>query len=250
MTAQGWDVVVVGSGLAGLATAIAARLLGLDCLLVEKAAMVGGGTAISSGLLWIGDNHLNAAAGGGDSPEAVRAYLRYVGADGLDPARMEAFAAEAPGALRFFEAAGLPFRLSPRLDHYGMAPGATAGGRPVELPAIDLAELGEWADRVLRPSGPLYRLGGQEAVALGGPNRKATWDAAEEVARANPGLCGAGAGLVAWMLRAALRHGVEIRTGVGAERLVVTDGRVAGIVTRDGETLGRAERRGAGKRRL
>ncbi|WP_169742804.1 FAD-dependent oxidoreductase [Muricoccus aerilatus] len=235
--AQGWDVVVVGSGLAGLATAIAARVLGLDCLLVEKAGKLGGGTAISSGLLWIGDNHLNAAAGGTDSFDAVRAYLRYVGADGLDSARMETFAAEAPGALRFFEAAGLPFRLSPRIDHYGMAPGATNGGRLVELPAIDAAELGKWADRVLRPAGPLHRLGGREAIALGGPNRTATWDAAEEVARARPGLCGAGAGLVAWMLRAALRHGVELRTGTAAERLIMAEGRVAGIVTQDGEIL-------------
>ncbi|WP_426959733.1 FAD-dependent oxidoreductase [Muricoccus radiodurans] len=236
------DVVVVGSGCAGLATAIAARRHGLDCVVLEKADRIGGGTAISSGLLWVGNNHLHAAAGGQDSSEAVRAYLRYVGADGIDPARMETFVEEAPGALRFFEAAGIPFRLSPRIDHYGMAPGASSGGRLVETPAIDGAALGDLGDRVLLPAGPLRHLGGREALALGGPNRPATWEAAAEAGRARPGLRGSGGALVSWLLRIAVRHGAGVLTGTAAERLVFEEGRVAGVVTRDGGTI--AARRG------
>ncbi|HEY8611647.1 MAG TPA: FAD-dependent oxidoreductase [Roseomonas sp.] len=241
-TVRGFDMVVVGSGCAGLATAIAAREFGLDCLVLEKADRLGGGTAISSGLLWVGDNHLQAAAGGTDSPKAVKAYLRYVGADGIDTARMETFVAEAPGALRFFEAAGIPFRLSPRIDHYGMAPGASSGGRLVETPPIDAEDLGEHRDRVLLPAGPLRYLGGREAVALGGPNRPATWEAAAEAGRARPGVRGSGAALVSWLVRIAAQRGVMIRTSTAAERLTVEDGRVTGVVTVDGETI--ATRRG------
>lgn len=235
--ARAYDVVVVGSGCAGLATAIAAREFGLDCLVLEKADQLGGGTAISSGLLWVGGNHLHAAAGGTDNPEAVRAYLRYVGADGIDPARMETFLAEAPGALRFFEAAGIPFRLSPRIDHYGMAPGASSGGRLLETPPIDAEDLGEYRDRVLLPAGPLYHLGGREAVALGGPNRPATWEAAAEAGRARPGVRGSGAGLVSWLVRVAAQRGVVIRTSTAVERLTMEEGRVTGVVTAEGEMI-------------
>src|SRR5690242_11497956 len=115
------DVVVLGGGCGGLFTAIAARLQGLSVLLLEAGPKLGGGTAISSGLLWVGANHL---ASPGDTPEDVRAYLTYVAGGSGDAARMEAYAATAPEALRIFEAAGIPFRVSPRIDHYGMAPGA------------------------------------------------------------------------------------------------------------------------------
>jgi len=237
-----YDVVVVGSGCAGLASAIAACEFGLSCLILEKAAKLGGGTAISSGLLWVGNNHLNAAKGGTDTLEGVRSYLRYVGADGIDPVRMETFVAEAPKALRFFEAAGIPFRLSPRIDHYGMAPGATAGGRLVETPPIEGDQLGEYRDTVLLPAGPLRHLGGREAIALGGPNRQATWDAASEAERSQASLRGSGAALVSWLVRVAVQRGAVIRTETSAEQLTVQGGRVTGVVTGLGEVI--AARRG------
>jgi 3-oxosteroid 1-dehydrogenase len=234
---RGYDVVVVGSGCAGLATAVAASELGLECLIVEKAAKLGGGTSVSSGYVWIGANHLNEAAGGADSTEAVRAYLRYVGADGIDQDRMETFVAEAPGALRFFEAAGIPFRLTGRIDHYGMAPGALTGGRIVEVPPIDASQLGAHGDSVLLPAGKLYRLGGSEAIALGGPNKPATWDAAAKVEREQPGLRAGGAGLVSWLVLLAAKRGVTMVPNTAADRLTIEDGRVTGIVTAEGEAI-------------
>jgi 3-oxosteroid 1-dehydrogenase len=236
---HGHDVVVLGAGCAGLCTAIAARILGLDCLMLEAAPKLGGGSAISSGFLWVGDNHIHAAAGGTDSPGAVRAYLTHVAGGGADPERLEAFAATAPEALRFFEAAGIPFRLSPRIDHYGMAPGAAAGGRILDTPPLDASVLGAWQGRVATPVSPLHRLGGSEAARLGGANNPASWAAVEQ---APPGQRGGGAGLMGWLTATALRHGVEIRTGTPAARLTLEAGRVTGVVTADGEAI--AARRG------
>ena len=231
------DVIVLGGGCAGLATAIAAAVLGLEVTLLEAAPQLGGGTANSSGFLWVGANHLHAAVGGNDTPDAVRAYLTHVAGGAADPARLEAFATQAPEALRLFIAAGIPFRLSPRIDHYGMAPGAMAGGRILDTPPIDASVLDAWAERVATPSGPLFRLGGTEAVQLGGGNSQAAWDAALVLARESPGRRGAGAGLVTWLVGTALAQGVTLRVNTPAVRLLQEAGRVTGVVTASGERL-------------
>jgi phytoene dehydrogenase-like protein len=57
-----FDVVVIGSGIAGVATALAARRFGLKPVVIEKADRLGGGTAFSMGGIWIGMNHLMLAA--------------------------------------------------------------------------------------------------------------------------------------------------------------------------------------------
>jgi len=63
VVADSYDVVVLGSGMAGLATVLAASERGLRPLLIEKSEKLGGGTTNPYGLIWIGDNHLARAAG-------------------------------------------------------------------------------------------------------------------------------------------------------------------------------------------
>jgi glycine/D-amino acid oxidase-like deaminating enzyme len=48
-----YDVVILGSGIAGLAGALAAHELGLGPVVLEKAAALGGGTVHSYGLIWV-----------------------------------------------------------------------------------------------------------------------------------------------------------------------------------------------------
>ena len=72
---QRCDVLVVGSGAAGMSAALTARIEGLDVLVVEKAPVFGGTTARSGGWLWIPGSSQARAAGVADSPDAVRGYV-------------------------------------------------------------------------------------------------------------------------------------------------------------------------------
>ena len=124
MATQQWDrvvdVVVVGSGGAALVAATLAHDQGAETLVVEKAAMIGGTTAVSGGGIWLPGNHKMAEAGIEDSREAALTYIRRVtkGKE-LDPELIEAFVDTAPEMLRYLED-HTPVRthISPLPDYY------------------------------------------------------------------------------------------------------------------------------------
>src|SRR6516225_1589224 len=66
------DVIVVGSGAAGLAAALA----GAKVIVLEKASVLGGTTAMSSAGTWVPANHHMLAAGLADSAEETLTYQR------------------------------------------------------------------------------------------------------------------------------------------------------------------------------
>lgn len=76
---QAWDrtvdVLVVGSGFAGLAAAIEARTEGADVLCIEKMSIIGGNSILSGGGLASPGNDLQVAAGIKDSPELLLADM-------------------------------------------------------------------------------------------------------------------------------------------------------------------------------
>ena len=76
------DVLVIGSGAAGLSGALAAAAGGLDVLVAEKSRYVGGTSAMSGGCAWVPCNHHMAKLGETDSPEeAVHHILSGVTRD-------------------------------------------------------------------------------------------------------------------------------------------------------------------------
>ena len=79
-----FDVVVAGSGAAGLTAALTAAHLGLSVLVIEKAGSFGGSTARSGGGIWAPGNAVLRDARVADTPEQARAYLAYV-AQGVPP---------------------------------------------------------------------------------------------------------------------------------------------------------------------
>ncbi len=70
----GADVVVVGSGAAGLTAALAASDAGARVVVLEHSEQIGGTTAVSGGALWIPLNHHMAEVGIEDSREDALAY--------------------------------------------------------------------------------------------------------------------------------------------------------------------------------
>jgi succinate dehydrogenase/fumarate reductase flavoprotein subunit len=74
--ATGTDVLVAGSGAAGLTAALAAVAEGARVILAERSAELGGTTALSFGRVWVPASHHAPS----DTREAARAYLTYPGA--------------------------------------------------------------------------------------------------------------------------------------------------------------------------
>src|SRR5262245_9007786 len=95
------DVLVVGSGAAGLTAALLAHDGGAKVLIVEKAGKVGGTTAVSGGVLWVPGNHHMAEAGVGDSREEALGYVERL-TDGRSDAQLVAtFIDTAPEMLKY-----------------------------------------------------------------------------------------------------------------------------------------------------
>jgi 3-oxosteroid 1-dehydrogenase len=72
------DVIVVGSGGAALSAATLAADGGADVLIVEKADMIGGTTAVSGGVMWIPGNAPMKEAGLEDNRDDALAYVRHL----------------------------------------------------------------------------------------------------------------------------------------------------------------------------
>ncbi len=134
-----YDVIVVGSGAAGMTAALSAAHRGLEVLVVEKAAHFGGSTARSGGGVWIPGNHALRAAGIEESPERASEYLEAIVGDVVPAELRSAFLDRGPEVLSFVcDKTPLRFRwVRGYSDYHPEAPGGRAGGRSVEPAALD-----------------------------------------------------------------------------------------------------------------
>lgn len=234
-----YDVIVVGSGIGGVATALTAAESGLSVALFEKDRLLGGGTGWAHGGIWVGCNHIGLAAGYKDSRKAVLDYLRFVGGGATEDDHVVAFADNAPTAIRYFERCGIKLQLTHGLpDHYyPVGPGATADGRSIEPRPISLDELGEWKDLVresqLDP--PLLTI--EEYVALGGSNNRQNWNHALIAEREKGNMRTRGAALIAHFVRALLKRNVPIFNSTPITGLIRAGETVRGVRLADGTAV-------------
>lgn len=73
------DVLVVGSGFAGMAAALAAAEAGAKVLVIDKMAFLGGNSSISGGMLAVPGSSVQKEQGIEDSPEKLMADMARIG---------------------------------------------------------------------------------------------------------------------------------------------------------------------------
>jgi succinate dehydrogenase/fumarate reductase flavoprotein subunit len=145
------DVLIVGSGAAGLATAVTAAFHGLDVLVVEKAPVLGGTSAWSGGWLWVPHNHLAQRAGITEDRSGPRNYLRSELGNRANDPRLDVFLDNAPEMALFMEEhAGMDWIDGNGIPDFHQTEGHLEGGRSLSVAPFDGRKLGHWINR-LRP---------------------------------------------------------------------------------------------------
>ena len=156
-----YDVIVLGTGAAGLTAAVTAAELGAKVGLFEKGATLGGTTVYSGGMIWIPLNQ-HEPPEKGDSREKALEYLRALSNDTISDEMAETYIDVGPEMVRWLdERTPVKFRAVPDFpDYHPEQPGGMPqGGRSLETETFPYGELGEWADRVhISPYYPSYHL--------------------------------------------------------------------------------------------
>ena len=218
------EVVIVGSGGAGLMAALTAAKEGARVLVVESRELVGGATGISAGAAWIPNHGFSTKQlKVEDDLDQARRYIYGQGrGETLDHALIEKFLETGPYVARYIEE-HTAFGWIPTIwpDYRSDIDGASIG-RALFPGPYSPKGLGE-AAKFVRPALttgmaknplPFWLLGGMGI---------------DEAWLAGPALVGA-------LLEAGLRNGVDVRVDAPAVRLVTDESGVHGIVVRAGET--------------
>ncbi len=229
-----YDVVVVGSGGAGLLAACAAADTGARVAVVERTELLGGTTAISGGQLWIPNHPHLASLGIKDTREEALCYLRRISLGSTGPAVLESFVDNGPRLVSYLERdLGIPLFAVERPDYHPDFPGAK-DGRSLEPLPLNAAALGDVLTSVrtsLRP--PTTSAEGRVGLP------------AEVIdQRRRDHVLTQGTALVAGLVLAGRRRGVDFFTSCRMQELITTDGRVSGVMVSaaDGTTVFHAHR--------
>ena len=237
------DVAVVGSGGAGLSAALSASSRGSKVVVLEKADVFGGTTALSGSGTWIPRHHYQSALGVEDSREEVLEYLRSAAPEGwhnVEDPLWVAFVDHAPEMLKFLEN-NSPLRFAPSRepDPYAEAPGGKAMGRMVSPRPLSPSLLGDLRKKL---RGPQYSpwLNYEEAVdtaVYAMPKRGLLRLAPRLLYRIATNKRVMGNALVIGLLRGCLDKGCALWSGARAEKLIQTEGRITGLAVRRGEAV-------------
>jgi 3-oxosteroid 1-dehydrogenase len=244
-----FDVVVVGSGAAGMTAALTAAHHGLSVVVIEKTGTFGGSTARSGGGVWVPGNEVLRTAGVADTPEQARAYLAYVAGDGVEPERQRALLEHGPAMVALVRASTpLDFAWVPGYsDYYPEAPGGLAAGRSIEPVPLDArvlgAELAHLNPPYLpAPAGVTITQADYRWLSLGPRHPRAMLASAKVAARLARArllrrpLLSLGQALAAGLRAGLQASGVPVRLNTPMTGLRVEDGRVTGVeVSMDGQ---------------
>jgi 3-oxosteroid 1-dehydrogenase len=256
------DLLIAGSGGGGMVAALAALDSGIEPLVIEKQALVGGSTGLSGGMVWLPNNPLMRAEGIPDSHEDGLAYFDDVVGDigqPSSPARREMFLTAGYEMINFLMRKGVRLVRCPGWsDYYPNHKGGNEAGRAIEGVPYNAAALGNWSDKV-QPSmaksygGFVLKTNELRAVQYFNRSPRAFAVATRVFARTRAAklrrqeLLTNGASLIGQMLKALidLRGEPPIWTDAALADLIVDDGRVIGArVARNGVSLNIEARKG------
>ncbi|MBN9409652.1 MAG: FAD-dependent oxidoreductase [Burkholderiales bacterium] len=166
------DLLVLGGGVAGLATALVAAIEGLSVLVCEKSSQFGGTAATSAGTVWVPGSRQAEAAGLADPVEWARAYLAAEidesggGADTVGQRLRATYLATGPRVLDYLEQhSHVHFTPAVRHpDYHDEHPGAAIGGRALVARPFDGRRLGADFARLRPPMASMMVLGGMSVA--------------------------------------------------------------------------------------
>lgn len=256
------DVLVAGSGAAGLTTAFTAAQQGLKVIVAEKEAVFGGTTAYSAGVIWIPGNSLAKAAGISDPPQDALRYMQEEAGQHFDAAKAQAYVREAPRMLDFMlRESHVRYQLVGNwADYHPLRPGASHGGRSLLPEPFDGRRLGEHFKRLRTPISTMMLFGGMSVSRADIPHLfnatkslrsglhvlgmlcryakdRLSWARGTAIANGNS--------LIARLALSLLEREVPIWTNSPVRELLVEDGRVVGaIVEQEGEAVEVRARKG------
>ena len=241
-----FDLIVVGSGAAGLTCAITARKRGLDVVVLEKEPVFGGTTALSGGVLWIPMGPHGRQQNPADTREAVRTYLMHESGRFYDQAAADALIDKGSEMVEFLQRE-TQMQFVPTLypDYHCDAPGGAQVGRSILAAPYDIRGLGPDMARLKPPLETItfigmmfnssnadlkhfFRATKSLTSFLYVARRLATH--VKELLLYRRGVqVTSGNALAARLARSALDLGIPIETSTPVRQLVVEGGRVVGV---------------------
>jgi succinate dehydrogenase/fumarate reductase flavoprotein subunit len=235
-----YDVLIVGAGGAGMSGALAAAGRGARVLVIDAAGTVGGTFAYSAGLLWVANNHFMAGAGYSDSAAEAIEHIRTLSGGRHDDTLLSTFVHRSPGIIRWLtEEMEIPFELVGTYpDYYSDRIGGKTGGRHLSTPVFAPQDVlpAEWQKRLTAsPHFAGLPASWLEIQGWGGLASMPSWDWNEMARRLVADYRGMGSAIAGYLLAACLKRGVEFRLQTPAQRLIVEDGRVTGVVVTDAD---------------
>lgn len=257
------DVVIVGSGGAGMSAAITAAKAGLDVLVVEKTQYFGGTTALSGGGIWIPANSIGKRDGVQDSPELAAKYIKGLVGDIVREDVVDTFVNNGHKMLDFMlentEVDFYPNNDEP--DYYQDIEGALMKGRLLNpssydgrlLDRDDLLKLRPPLQEFNAPMGFMVAFEDIPHLMSVGKNLKSTIHVLKMVGRyamdrlryPRGTALTMGNALMARMIKSARKEGITLWNNAPMTKLVSEDGRVVGVeVKHQGKTQVIRARRG------